>query len=510
MRSIQRGGGLSDWFEEIIDKVKTLNSKIDDYKSDSVIQSLPSVAYVNRAKKLIDKGQYKDALEILTEAESLPQEDALVYKYKGIIYDKLFRFDDSVKAYKKSANLNKNDKLIWKNLGYALLNVGLYDEADEAFENADKITPTNSEVYLGWGMSLMKQEKLNEAHEKFVLSSKYNRYNSNALFLAAVMEIKLKMYDDAESKLQFLANVSPNEGNSYEYAKLKFILKDYDGAIFYIKKALDFNKNMLPCYLLLGKIYRLKNEENLSLECYKKAEELSLIIANLYIEWAISLIKFEKYDEAFEKLQKAESLDSENSEMKLLKAFLEVVKGEAFDNREEVENILKNNQENSLSQRALGLLYCSDEKYREGIHSFKASLKIEPTDVINYYYIAKAYMHLGDSSNAKEYFEMSIKENPLHIKTYIDYAKFLISLENYADANRKLRKALRCAEDDLQILNMLFYVNYILVKQNVCEYNIKETLNFEQKIKSIDENSFKYPDKSVELTELLNKLQEKE
>ena len=510
MRSIQRGGGLSDWFEKIINKVKTLNSKIDDYKSDSVIQSLPSVAYVNRAKKLIEKGQYKDALEILTEAESLPQEDALVYKYKGIIYDKLFRFDDSVKAYKKSANLNKNDKLIWKNLGYALLNVGLYDEADEAFENADKITPTNSEVFLGWGMSLMKQEKFNEAHEKFILSSKYNRYNSNALFLAAVMEIKLKMYEDAENKLQFLASVAPNEGNSYEYAKLKFILKDYDASIFYAQKALDFNKNMLPCYLLLGKIYRLKNEEDLSLENYKKAEELSLITPNLYIEWAFSLIKFEKYNDASEMITKAENIDGEIPEIKLIKAFLTVISGEIPENSESLESIFKENSDNALSKRALGILNCKNENYNEGIHCFKSAIKQDSSDVINYYFIAKAYMHLGDNSNAKEYFETSIKENPASLKIYIDYAKFLISLDDYADANRKLRKALIYAENNLEILNMLFYVNYILVKDRVCEYNIKETLNFEQKIRNINENAFKYPDKSAELAEMLNKLQEKE
>ena len=501
---------MSDWFEKIIEKIQTINSKIDSYKNDSVIQSLPSVAYVNRAKKFIDNGRYKDALDILVEAESLPQQDALVYKYQGIIYDKLFRFDDSVKAYKKSANLNPHDKIIWKNLGFALLNVGLFDEADDAFENADKITPANSEVFLGWGMSLMKQNKDKDAHEKFLLSSKYNRYNSNALFLAAVMEIKLKMYDDAENKLQFLANVAPNEGNSYEYAKLKFILKDYDSSMFFAKKALSFNKNMLPCYLLLGKIYRLKNEENLSLENYQQAEDLSLIIGNLYVEWALSLIKFEKYQEAFEKIEKAETLDGETFEIKTIKAFLKIIHGEIENNKELIEDILKTDENNPLALQAEGIILCSCGNYKEAVHRFKSALKTEPSDVINYYYIAKAYLHSGDSSNAKEYFETSIKENPKHIKTYIDYAKFLISEENFADANRKLRKALKETLQNIEILNMLFYVNYILVKENVCEYNIKETLDFERKIKSIDENAFKYPDKSAELAEMLNNLRKKE
>ena len=78
---------MSDWFEEIINKIQSINSKIDSYKESSVIQSLPSVAYVNRAKKCIEEGRLKDALDILQEAESLPQEDALVYKYKGMVYD---------------------------------------------------------------------------------------------------------------------------------------------------------------------------------------------------------------------------------------------------------------------------------------------------------------------------------------------------------------------------------------------------------------------------------------
>lgn len=103
-------------FKKIIEDITNLNSRIDTYKEDTVIQSLPSVAYVNRAKKAIDKGQYKDALELLHQAESLPQEDALVYKYQGIIYDKLFRFDDAVRVYKNpqtSTAMTKLSGKIW-------------------------------------------------------------------------------------------------------------------------------------------------------------------------------------------------------------------------------------------------------------------------------------------------------------------------------------------------------------------------------------------------------------
>lgn len=500
---------MFDWLEDIFKKISQLNATVENYKEETVIQSLPSIAYVNRAKKCIENGQYKDALEILKKAESLPQEDALVFKYQGIIYDKLFRFEDSVAAYKKSAKLNCNDKTIWQKLGFALLNVKLYEEAVDAFENADKILACNSETLMGWGMALMKQGKDAEAREKFVLSSKYNRYNSNSLFLSAVMEIKLKMYDEAEGKLQFLVSVSPNAGNAYEYANLKFIKNDYDSAVFYAQKSLEFNKSMLPAYLLLGKIFRLRNDIN-SLLYYKTAEELELISDELYIEWAYSLIKFEKYEDALEKINKAQNINSEIPDLKYLRAFLSVMSGEIDENRAQMEEWLKGDDGNSLALRALGIISCLEGDYKKGITHFKSGLKNEPSEVINNYYIAKAYMHLGDTSNAKEYFETSIKTNPNHLKSYLDYSKFLISLDDYADANRKLRKVLKFDENNLEVLNMLFFVNYNLVKDNVCEYNIKETLGFGEKIKAVDEKTFKYPDKFAELCEMLNKLQKKE
>ena len=502
---------MSDWFEEVINKIQSINSKINSYKESSVIQSLPSVAYVNRAKKCIEEGRLRDALEILQEAESLPQEDALVYKYKGIVFDKLFRFTDAVNAYKKSANLDKNDKTIWKYLGFALLNTGIYDEADESFENADKLTPANSEVLMGWGMSLMKQKKYTEAREKFADSAKVNKYNLNAIFLGAVTEIKLKMYDEAESKLKFLANVAPNEGNSFEYAKLLFLKKDYESALFYAAKALDFNKNMLPAYLLSGEIYRIKNEESASLQNYETAEALSLIAPNLYIEWALSLIKFEHMEQASEKIQKACELDCNNKEVKLIKTYLEVLNGNLEGAKAVFEEAFNSNEENkSFALTGLGLFYCAEENYIDGIHCFKSALKENLADSINNYYIAKAYMHLGDNTNAREYFETAIKENPNRLRTYIDYSKLLISIDNMSDAARKLRKAVKYAPDNTELLNMLFFTSYILVKENVCEYNIKEALELADKIKSIDENAFKYPDKSAELAEMLNKLQEKE
>ena len=227
---------MSDWLKNIIEKVKDLSSSIDKYREETVIQSLPSYTFVNRAKALIEKGQYKQAEEVLHKALELPQKDALVYKYLGAVYEKLGKFEECVEAYQTSAEISPQDKIIWQRLGFALVTIGKYENAIKSFENANKIQPNNSDTFTGWGMALMKQGEFALAQAKFMEASKANKYNFTAVFLGSVMDIKLGMYDKAEMKLSFLANVCPNANNTFEYARLKALKDDLDSAIHYAKK----------------------------------------------------------------------------------------------------------------------------------------------------------------------------------------------------------------------------------------------------------------------------------
>ena len=47
------------WIKNIFENIKTLNVRVDEYKSDSIIQSLPVVAYVNKAKGLIENKEFE-------------------------------------------------------------------------------------------------------------------------------------------------------------------------------------------------------------------------------------------------------------------------------------------------------------------------------------------------------------------------------------------------------------------------------------------------------------------
>lgn len=501
---------MPDWLKNIIEKIRNLNISVDQYKEDTVIQSLPTFAHVNKAKKLIEKGDLEKAKQVLIKALEFPSKDALVYKYLGIIYDKEKKFDKAVAAYQISAEWNPHDKIIWQKLGFALIAIEKFEEAAKSFDNANRISSSNTDTFTGWGMALMKQKKYDEAREKFAEAVKYNRYNFSAIFLQAVMDIKLKDYDKAEMKLTFLANVCPNETNTYEFAHLKFLKGEKESAIHYAVKSLDHNPNMLPSYLLLGKLYAFNFDEDNALSYFQMAENRDLIAPSLYLEWALVLEKFEKYGDAKVKLLKALELDANNLEA-LSHLGLNNVALKNFDEAKlSLEKVLEKEPDNRIVKQALGIIAYENNNCEEAINLLKESLNDEADDSINYYYLARCYEKLNNDRKVKDNYETAISKNPKYISAFVDYSKYLISKTETAEAQRKLRKALKADSDNTEILNLLFYVSYILVKENLCEYNIKETIAISKKIENINPNLFEYPDEKAELEQILNLKPERE
>lgn len=481
----------------IIKIIKNLNNSVEKYKKDTIIQSLPTLTYVNRAKKMLEQNNYADAERILLEALELPQKDPLVYKYLGIVYERIGKNELAVENYRISAEIDPQDKNIWQRLGFALITVGKFVQAEKSFENSDKIQSEVSDTYTGWGMALMKQKKYSEAREKFAHAMKINKYNFSVVFLCAVMEINLEMYDKAEAKLLFLSKVCPNEGNSFEYARLKMLKKDYNSAIHYANKAIEYNSNMLPAYILLGQVYSIIFDKENSLKAFETAFQKGLATSNFFFEWGKALENLQEYDEALNKLKQAYELDKENSEIMALLGCCYVMKKD-FDNAEPLlQKAIDVDVANKNAKQALGIVAFEKGEIEKAI----SILGADDENYINCYYLARCFESQNNNMRVVDYYEASLRINPKYTKAYIDYVKYLVSKGEYADAQRKLRKALKNEPDSIALLNLMFYVSYILVKDNICEYNVKETLAIAEKIES--SGNFEYPEQKQELVNLL-------
>ncbi len=493
------------WLRKISDKIKDLNICVDNYKKETENQVIPSVAYVNRAKKHIDAMRYEDAKKILNEALEISQKDALVYKYLGVCEERLGNYSASIDAYRKSAALNPQDKNIWHKLGLVQITVKDYLNAEKSFIEANRISPINTDIQTGWGMSLLKQQKIAEAHEKFVNAIQINRYNFAAMLLAAISEVKLGKYDDAENKLNFLVNANPNESCMFEFANLYFLKENYEAAIRYAKKSIEYNPNMLPAYILLGKVYSMQFDYTNSVKYFTVAENRELINTILYLEWGNALIRLYRFAEAQKMYQKVLSEDTENSDAQAGMALCAAEINDFEKANTYIEYADAKNIGNVFLLEAKGILAFTQNKTDEAIKYFKQALEKEPKNTYNYYRLAKCYQSLENDAMIRDSYDKILKYNPECVAAYIDYSKYLISKQENKDAQRKLRKAEKLEPDNQEILNLLFYTSYILVKERVCEYNVKEAIAIADKI-----TDFKYPELRSELEGLLKGIKNKE
>lgn len=492
------------WLKALLDIIKNISSSIDEYKKDTVVQSLPTLTYVNRAKKLIDLNKLEEAEKFLLQALELPHEDALVYKYLGFVYEKMGELQKAADNFQISADINPQDKTIWQKLGFALISVKEYERAEKAFDNANKVQAGNSDTFTGWGMALMKMQKFELAREKFSIASGINRYNFSAVFLCAVMEVKLEMYDKAEAKLSFLANVSPNEANTFEFARLKALKGDVDNAIHYLNKSLAYNPNMLPGYILLGQLLAKKFDLENSVNAFMDAENRDLKNVDLYLEWGKVLFDFERLEQAKEKLEKAFEFEPDNVEV-CANLGLCYVKLNNFERAVELfDKVLKVEPENIKVKQANAIIAYEKGDIEKALEVFKA----DDENYLNCFYIARCYEKLHNDVKTREYYEVTIRLNPKYVLAYESFVKYLLGQKDYIEAQRKLRKALKYEENNLVLLNLLFFVSNILVKENLCEYNIKETLAIADKIESIKPDSFEYPEQKAELEKLLCNIKE--
>lgn len=493
---------MFSWLKNLYENIKTLNFSVDKYKNDSVIQSLPSVAYVNKAKKLIENKKFEEAEIILKKALDISNQDSRALKYLGKIYEFQNRFNDALKYYEKSAEYNPQDKEIWLRLGMCYLNCEKLEEALTSFEKADKVTPFNTDVQTGWGMVLMRQNKFALAHDKFLTAIKISKYNFTAILLSAVMEVKLNDYDAAEMKLKFLAKVAPNEGSLYEYAHLKLLKSDYIEAERYAQKALEINKQMLPAYFVLGEIYSVQKNNKKTEDIFSKALQNDLDCSTLRYEWGKAYLRLFKFDRAKEQFLKAAEQNSSYLAPKTGLALVNAYKND-FTLLDELK---EKNGDNVYILESIGLERLNQEKIEDAIDVFKKVLKFDSKQTYNYMHLAHCYNRLKDNYKVREYYEKFISENPEYAEGFLEYAQWLVSISDFEEAQRKLRRAEKLDEKNPDILNLLFLCLYTLVKKNICEYNIKEAIAVAEKASEVS-GDFKYRSEKQELETILKDIQ---
>lgn len=495
---------IKSFISDVAVGIKELDTEVNEYKSVGQNPYLPTIAYVNWAVHLMNTGESVQAEEKLLYSTLMAHQNPTAYIHLGILKAREKDYESAINYFTKAIRLDQNNAKAYCFLANTLTEIQDFTEAEKKFKYAQKLEPNNSEIYTNWGLSLIRQKKLLQAREKFQQACKFNLSNFNALYFWGIVEMELGELQNAKEKFKLINSVLPNHSDSLYYtAYLEFKNQNYNASLTSAIKSSEINPEKIEAYMLIGENYMYLKEEQNCLAAYKKGHDKNIKNHHFYNSWGLALLEFDRIEEAKEKFNYSLELNHDNS---LAMTSLGIASYKTQEQEKAIgyfEKALGITPENTIALNHLGQIYFEKEEYKQSIQHFERALKISAKEVANYYKIANCFNADKNVGKAVEYYKKATEYQPNEIKVYIDYATILIEQNDLKQATRQIKKACKIDDKNAEALNILFYLSYLLAKENLYEYNIREAINIAKKIEDIDLELFKYSAEKEELQNLL-------
>jgi len=316
-----------------------------------------AMARNNLAAIFLRKGNYEQAKEQYLKAIEIDPKNFNLYRNLGILYQQLHKEQHAKKAYSTALNLNPNQVDVMHNLSLILMNLGEWKQACLLLRRIRKIESHNlkAKMDLQWLQSRMEKEK------------------------------------------QALSLIKENE---------------LDRAARIFKEIIQKNERDFSAQMHLGDIYLLKEEYELALQSYEKAEGIAPHHPGLNIRLANSLFNLRRFEEAIPRYQE------------FLKACPEDVYGLFYlglayahcgRNQDSLETFGKAIQlDPNLPEvhNNMGILLKREGRLREAEEAYKKATRCNSQYLEAYFNLANLYYETGRYSEAIQGYEQVLKINP--------------------------------------------------------------------------------------------------
>ena len=106
------------------------------------------------------------------------------------------------------------------------------------------------------------------------------------------------------------------------------------------------------------------------------------------------------------------------------------------------------NKRHSKAHSALGHLLLRSEQYEDALSEIKLSIRLDPDEFSNYYYLGKALKERGEYSDAIKAFEKSERSNEFRQRALIETGACYMEVDQTANAQEHFQRAVQCSKDD--------------------------------------------------------------
>ena len=304
----------------------------------------------------------------------------------------------------------------------------MFNELENLFNSYEK-ADSNSEKQAVLAKALPISEK--------VISSGKN--NPKAHFFMSRDDYNNRRYNDAIDELNKSIALEDNYLYYHELGKLRYMSKDYEGAIKAFKKACQLNANFAPSRYNLGLSLVKVNKIDQGLSCYKQAVAINPNYVQAHLGMARLYKQVRYYNDAIKSYKKAIEIDPKNIPARMDLGVIYNERGdfdEAIDvyndalqylSEGEMQTIIKYNLSIALFHKGDydKALAVAKESYDEKDYLKDASSKSNV--VYNYGLI---YETIGKTDEAIDLYKEAISIYKSHIKAKVNLSVIYMKQEN--------------------------------------------------------------------------------
>lgn len=388
--------------------------------------------YAILGTRLRSNEYYEKALEIYQQVIHHHPDYALAYVGQGKVLYHLHRPKEALVAYDTALNFDQYEARAYGERAYVLLALNNSQEALSTFEKALSLDGYNARYYHGKGQALALLGRPREALEAYDHARECGFKSVDLLVCSAAAFLEL---GDAAgiSGQQALANFY------YEEA--------FDSYNRVLEQAGNAQNNSV--YEGLGKVYSARKDWQNALLYYKKAVDFAPYKADAYLEVGKTLIELGNYTDAFAFFKNARSCCN-HAESKIDVADVEIAYGNAYRRIAETSQPKDHfsyqkkalecyKSALSICERptayiGLGKTYAALHYHEEAIDALNQALKLKPQFVECYFVKGNCYYELGQPSEAYSMYKLAIASGFDTISLQVALGDALIGMKRYLPA----------------------------------------------------------------------------
>jgi tetratricopeptide (TPR) repeat protein len=284
------------------------------YDKALVIDQGSAAAWKNKAKLLLERGEYGEAIECydwIAKNLELPTDDMSTALNKGLALYGSGDFDGALSHFDEVLDNDPGNVEAWRRKGDVFAKTDRWGGAIQCYEEALKHDETREDIWITMGEIFINNEKYKDASRCLDEVLKLNIMNTDAWYLQGIVFSKIGRWGAALQCLDKALSVNPYHIRSWSAkAGLLADTEQYDEALDCYDKGLRLQPDDTELVLSKVKILRSLKRDNESLQTLEDSIAVNDENADLWYEMGIILQETGKAYKALKSLDKALGLNS--------------------------------------------------------------------------------------------------------------------------------------------------------------------------------------------------------